>query len=77
MTAAKLSPALRRVLDFIGTDDRGCMELQLVASGGRVPSQLRTLILDGYVERCEELTARGQIHERVRLTAAGRAACRK
>ena len=71
----KLTPALRRIMEFIDGGDHGRMELQIVASGGKSASQLSMLILAGYVERFDgPKPIKGYAPGRVRLTDAGKAA---
>ena len=72
----KLTPALRRIMEFIERGgDHGRMELQIWASGGRSVSQLSTLILAGYVERFDgPKPTKGYAPGRVCLTDAGKAA---
>jgi len=70
--ALKLTPALRRVLQFIadgGPDGR--MLLQVIASGGRASSQFQALRNAGYVE---DAHAPIDQPDRVRVTAAGKKA---
>jgi hypothetical protein len=51
MTATKLTPALRRWLDFIAEGGQdGRMVLQITALGARANSQLQALRNAGYVE---------------------------
>jgi hypothetical protein len=65
----KLTPALRRVLEFIaGGEERGRMVLQVTASGGRASSQLQALRNASYVEYYD---APEGGPDRVRITTAG------
>jgi rhodanese-related sulfurtransferase len=67
-----LTPALRRVLDFIaGGEERGRMVLQVTASGGRASSQLQALRNAGYVEYYDPPEGGP---DRIRITAPGRGA---
>jgi hypothetical protein len=71
-TNIKLTPALRRVLEFIaGGEERGRMVLQVTASGGRASSQLQALRNASYVEYYD--TPEGG-PDRIRITTAGRGA---
>jgi hypothetical protein len=68
----KLTPALRRVLEFIASgDEHGRMMLQVAASGGRASSQLQALRNAGYVEYHDPPEGGP---DRIRITAAGRSA---
>jgi hypothetical protein len=76
-TTLKLTPALRRWLAFIADGgERGRMELQITASGGRAGSQLQALRRAGYVEYVPEpFVTHGRFEpDRVRVTDAGRKA---
>jgi hypothetical protein len=76
-TASKLTPALKRWLAFIADGgERGRMELQITASGGRAGSQLQALRQAGYVEYVPApFVTRGRFEpDRVRVTEAGRKA---
>jgi hypothetical protein len=67
-----LTPALRRILEFIaGGDERGRMVLQVGASCGRTSSQLQALRNAGYVEYYD---APEGGPDRLRVTAATRSA---
>jgi hypothetical protein len=76
-TGSKLTPALKRWLAFIADGgERGRMELQITASGGRAGSQLQALRQAGYVEYVPApFVTRGRFEpDRVRVTEAGRKA---
>ena len=67
-----LTPALRRVLEFIaGGEERGRMVLQVTASGGRASSQLQALRNAGYVEYYDPPEGGP---DRIRITTAGSSA---
>jgi hypothetical protein len=73
MTA--LPPARRQILEFVAAaGERGVMELQIVASGGRSGSMLQSLLREGYVERVVAPDYARLDEGRVRVTDAGRAA---
>jgi hypothetical protein len=64
-----LTPALRRILEFIASGkERGRMVLQVTASGGRASVQLQALRNAGYVEYYD---APEGGPDRIRITAAG------
>jgi DNA-binding MarR family transcriptional regulator len=66
----KLTPALRRMLEFIASgEEHGRMIAQIVATGGRSVSQLDGLRSAGYVEY---YYAPEGGPDRIRITAAGR-----
>jgi hypothetical protein len=68
----KLTPALRRMLEFIVSgEEHGRMIVQIVATGGRSVSQLDALRSAGYVEY---YYAPEGGPDRIRITAAGRSA---
>jgi DNA-binding MarR family transcriptional regulator len=69
-TRIKLTPALRRMLEFIARGEgRGRMIVQIVATGGRSVSQLDALRSAGYVEYYDPPEGGP---DRIRITAAGR-----
>ena len=68
----KLTPALRRVMEFIaGGEERGRMVLQVTASGGRASSQLQVLRNAGCAEYYDPPEGGP---DRIRITTAGRGA---
>jgi hypothetical protein len=68
----KLTPALRRMLEFIASgEEHGRMIVQIVATGGRSVSQLDALRSAGYVEYYDPPEGGP---DRTRVTAAGRGA---
>jgi hypothetical protein len=70
----KLTPAVRRWLDFIADGgERGRMVLQITASGGRASSQLQSLRNAGYVEYWDD-PDNPNGPDRVRVTEAGKKA---
>ena len=75
----KLTPKLREMLERIGrvtAKGDALLELSLVAAGGRAHSQLQTLLVEEWAERCDHPTVKaGNYAARaVRITDAGRAA---
>jgi hypothetical protein len=75
--SAALTPALIRILQFIADGgERGRMELQVVASGGRAITQLSALRRAGYIEDvAAEIVTHGRFDpDRICITDAGKKA---
>jgi LmbE family N-acetylglucosaminyl deacetylase len=72
-----LTPALTRILQFVADGgERGRMELQVVASGGRAVSQLSALRRAGYIEYvAAPFVTHGHFEpDHIRITDAGKKA---
>jgi len=72
MTRPRLTPTQKKILQFVADGgERGRMLVQIVASGGSWPRQYQALRHAGCVEDAHAPVSEP---DRVRITAAGRAA---